>query len=248
MPEYEISGKKANLSVEAVVRALKGATPEPVQDTGVEVEGVLFPIAQALELATGIERSRTTPTRARAILSDLGVPVFDRITPAEGDRDDLALYQAIVARRLQWDNLLWQVPVLSLTAQAFLLTIALGHDSSNWARLLAGGLSFLAALVSMVLMAGHRHAELTDAAWLARYEADHFRGNVFHGLAYKIARDATPMLRSDEQAGPRSWFPRFFAGFAQRRTFNYWMGCLMVFGLTGLGASLYGLIWGLVRL
>jgi hypothetical protein len=93
----------------------------------------------------------------------------------------LALYQAIVARRLQWDNLLWQVPVLSLTAQAFLLTIALGHDNSNWARLLAGGLSFLAGLVSMVLMAGHRHAELTDAAWLARYEADHFLGSVFHG-------------------------------------------------------------------
>jgi hypothetical protein len=30
------------------------------------------------------------------------------------------VYQAVAARRLQWDNLVWQVPVLSLTAQAFL--------------------------------------------------------------------------------------------------------------------------------
>jgi hypothetical protein len=28
-------------------------------------------------------------------------------------------YTAVAARRLQWDNQVWQVPVLSLTAQAF---------------------------------------------------------------------------------------------------------------------------------
>jgi hypothetical protein len=39
---------------------------------------------------------------------------------------------------MQWDALLWQVPSLSLPAQAFLLTIALGPDASRTSRLLAG--------------------------------------------------------------------------------------------------------------
>ncbi|MER6612681.1 hypothetical protein [Streptomyces xantholiticus] len=42
--------------------------------------------------------------------------------------DDTVVYQAVAARRMQWDALLWQVPALSLTAQAFLFTITLGLE------------------------------------------------------------------------------------------------------------------------
>lgn len=45
--------------------------------------------------------------------------------------DDVAMYAVVAARRAQYHNMLWQVPTMSLTAQAFLFTIALGHDSSR---------------------------------------------------------------------------------------------------------------------
>jgi hypothetical protein len=56
----------------------------------------------------------TVPTRTRAMPSDLPI------------------YQAVTARRMQRDFLLWQVPSLSWAAQALLLTIALGPGSSRF--------------------------------------------------------------------------------------------------------------------
>ena len=43
-------------------------------------------------------------------------------------------YAIVAARRTQFDQLVWQVPVLSLTAQAFLFSIALSHDATRTAR------------------------------------------------------------------------------------------------------------------
>ena len=36
------------------------------------------------------------------------------------------IYKSLTERRITYDNLTWQTPALSLTAQAFLLTISLG--------------------------------------------------------------------------------------------------------------------------
>ncbi|MEO8709796.1 MAG: hypothetical protein ABI400_12170, partial [Lacisediminihabitans sp.] len=52
-----------------------------------------------------------------------------------GQEAAFAVYSAVVARRLQWDNLLWQVPAVSFTAQAFLLNVSLAPNSSIFARL-----------------------------------------------------------------------------------------------------------------
>lgn len=82
-----------------------------------------------------------------------------------------AVYQAVVARRMQWDNLLWQVPTLSLTAQAFLFTIALGPDTTRVSRTIAAVLSIVISFLSVTLMARHRQAELSDAHWLEDFEA-----------------------------------------------------------------------------
>jgi hypothetical protein len=46
----------------------------------------------------------------------------------------------VLRRVASSDTLMWQVPVLSLTAQSFLLTIALGGGSSHVSRSVAGGL------------------------------------------------------------------------------------------------------------
>jgi len=79
-------------------------------------------------------------------------------------------YQIVAERRQNYDNLLWQTPMVSLTAQAFLLTIALGAETKPLARLLASFLSFLAALASLQLMSKHRHMERLDSDLLEQYE------------------------------------------------------------------------------
>jgi hypothetical protein len=53
-----------------------------------------------------------------------------------------------------------QVPALSLTAQAFLFTIALAKDANLGARVLTGILSVITSLMSIYLILSHRiHAE-----------------------------------------------------------------------------------------
>jgi hypothetical protein len=66
--------------------------------------------------------------------------------------------------------MMWQTPVLSLTAQAFLFTIALGRESTIWARIVSAALALLAALASMQLMAKHRHHEVEDSTDLEGFE------------------------------------------------------------------------------
>lgn len=72
------------------------------------------------------------------------------------------------------------VPALSLTTQAFLLTIALGPVSSRFSRLLTSSLGVVTAFFSLHLLTRHRQAEVTDAHWLAQYEKQHF-GVTAHG-------------------------------------------------------------------
>jgi hypothetical protein len=55
------------------------------------------------------------------------------------------VYTALAARRLQWDGLLWQVPSLSMTAQAFLMTITLAPGEARASRIIAPVLSSMAA-------------------------------------------------------------------------------------------------------
>lgn len=80
------------------------------------------------------------------------------------------VYQALVSRRLQWDSLIWQVPILSFTAQAFLFTIALSPNSSEFARIVSASISMLIAGLSLTLMKSHRRAEISDSEWLLEME------------------------------------------------------------------------------
>ncbi len=80
------------------------------------------------------------------------------------------VYTALAARRTAFDTLMWQIPTIGLTAQAFLLTIALGAGSSRWARMVAGSLALVTALVAIQTMAKHRVNERTDSLILERVE------------------------------------------------------------------------------
>jgi hypothetical protein len=80
------------------------------------------------------------------------------------------VYTVLATRRTAFDTLMWQVPALGLTAQAFLLTIALDAGSSQWARYIAAGLALVITLVAMQTMAKHRANERTDSLMLQHLE------------------------------------------------------------------------------
>jgi hypothetical protein len=70
-----------------------------------------------------------------------------------------------------YTTLLWQVPALGLTAQAFLLTIALG-DRSNGTTIMASGISIVVALASIFLMKNQRGHAIDHRALLQRVSGD----------------------------------------------------------------------------
>lgn len=63
-----------SLDVEAVIAALHGLAPEEIHTHWVEVEGVRFPIKQALEAVLGIDRVEFTSQTARRQFRRLGLP------------------------------------------------------------------------------------------------------------------------------------------------------------------------------
>jgi hypothetical protein len=72
------------------------------------------------------------------------------------DNNKISLLGVYATQFGSYTTLLWQVPALSLTAQSFLLTIAVGSGSSNYARLISSGLSVIIALSSYALMHDQR--------------------------------------------------------------------------------------------
>jgi hypothetical protein len=104
---------------------------------------------------------------------------------------DADVYTAVALRRAQFDNLLWQVPVLSMTAQAFLFTISLGPDTTPTARVITCLLSLVMTFLPLVLFTRHRQSEITDAHWPEAYERRHeiFPGG--HGLYWQSLREST---------------------------------------------------------
>jgi hypothetical protein len=138
----------------------------------------------------------------------------------------LAAYAAVAARRTQWDSLLWQVPVLSLTAQAFLFTIALGGGDA-WARIISSLLSLNIAVISIMLMGRHRQGELNDAHWLERFEKNemHLGTHGAHGLAFRDSRAKEQMLAAGRIGNLVPLRPMFGA----------WVLGLALFGLAAIG-------------
>lgn len=79
-------------------------------------------------------------------------------------------YEIVAASRDMFSQMLWQTPVLSLTAQAFLFTIALSSDFSRRSQVVAASLALITALASIQLLAKHRFNEVEDMRWLESFE------------------------------------------------------------------------------
>lgn len=94
--------------------------------------------------------------------------------------EDEKLYAIVANRRCNYDSMLWQTPVISLTAQAFLLTIALGSNSSALARCISACLAFITAFSSLHLMIKHRLGEESDSRGLEKFEKENFNCKPIH--------------------------------------------------------------------
>ena len=81
-----------------------------------------------------------------------------------------AQYSLMNARRDAFNNLLWQTPVLSLIAQAFLFTVILNEASSKLAIVVSSLLSIATAAASRHLLDKHRDSEERCAICLDKHE------------------------------------------------------------------------------
>ena len=82
-------------------------------------------------------------------------------------------YKILNARRDSFNTLLWQTPVLGLTAQAFLFIIILSENISIAGRSIAAFLAAISALLTIQLLGKHRFMELQHAKILHAYEEIH---------------------------------------------------------------------------
>src|SRR6476661_6391252 len=78
---FTVNGDQFDLDVEAVTSHLRGRAPEPIQTHWVEVDGVRFPVKQALEAVLGISRTTFTSQVARSVFARLGMPTSTSAQP-----------------------------------------------------------------------------------------------------------------------------------------------------------------------
>lgn len=135
-------------------------------------------------------------------------------------------YESLNARYLSHNELMWQTPVLAMTAMAFLMTIALGNGEA-WARAVASMLSFMTALVSVQLMTKHSYFQIEDADQLWSLEKRLHMLPVHAPPAPPSGKPLRGRLVSRTLMRLENWMVRW-------RSRQWWMVAMMLFGVVSL--------------
>ena len=137
---------------------------------------------------------------------------------------------------------MWQSPAMAMTAQAFLLTIALGHDSSPLARFIAAFLGIVVTVMSVQLMLKHRLFMATDEVLMISLERrmELATSAVDHEtkVAYISSDRSEPLLL--ERVPKRSWI-------LGRKSVHIWVIGLIAFAVVNLGLMIFSVadaFWG----
>ena len=101
--------------------------------------------------------------------SNTGVAVDEECTAPE--LEPTAVYEALVARRISYDQMMWQVPTLGITAQALLMGVGLDSETDHLIRLIALFLASGAGLLTLQLMGKQRYHEQIDTRYLQEWES-----------------------------------------------------------------------------
>jgi hypothetical protein len=88
----------------------------------------------------------------------------------DDDHNARAAYSAIATRAQGYNDLQWQTPNLALVAEAFLLQLALGPQSTPLARVVASALNLMLSLLCIQKMTKHREMQIDDRTTLRRLE------------------------------------------------------------------------------
>lgn len=128
----------------------------------------------------------------------------------------LETYGVVSDREISHNGLMWQTPVLAMTAIAFLMTIALGSNR-DWERALAAFLSTTVAAVSVQLMAKHSIGQIADADALWAIER---RRHMFEAHA---PFDRRPFARTTRHTGATGWL-------ASKKSRDWWIRAMTLFG------------------
>jgi hypothetical protein len=159
------------------------------------------------------------------------MPDQPKLTPGTPDQL-ISLLGVYAAQYASYTTLLWQVPALSLTAQAFLLTIALSHANGTSAKVTAAALSAVISAASYALMHDQRgHAnyfgELARRVSV-RLDIGRYLGGamIAHGAAMNEAdAEAVWIWRGrSEVVAPQPG-----------RMYTAWKGCMLIFLFVDIG-------------
>lgn len=137
--------------------------------------------------------------------------------------DMVVLLNVYTSQFGSYTTLLWQVPALGLTAQAFLMTIVLGAGSPSTgdaARYIASALSIIVAFASVYLMHNQRARAINHAELAKRISYTLSLTNLLGG-SFGL-RDAVPDKGADAQ---NVWA-------INRVTYGIWVRCMCLFGIT----------------
>jgi len=104
--------------------------------------------------------------------------------PPQESTPSIAVYQEVCARWVHTEVLQWQVPSLSLAAQAFLFTVELGSGTSRTARIMAAALSIVLNTMTLQLLTRHRRAAVHYGTWIEDYERDYLKVGDAHPAAF----------------------------------------------------------------
>ncbi len=156
-----------------------------------------------------------------------------------------AFFQMLENRRSRTDAMMWQVPTLALTAQAFLLSISLAPETSALGRCFAAIAGILVVVVSLQLMLKHRYHELLYSEWLAEAEKEQGlpRIHQLHAVeAFAYGEPGHPWKREPPaKASPLArlaWQIRRFA-VAESSSLSLWRSAL--FALLAMDIAILGI-------
>ena len=158
---------------------------------------------------------------------------FDEESILEG----LEQYSIVANRRQQWDTLLWQMPTMALTGEAFLFTISLGGSTSPTGRIVASALALIVAVAALHSLSAHRLSELTDSRWLHDHEIKS-GATELHGLSWRDRR--TEM--ANEQLHSTQLTDRLVARTFRFRSIEVWFWTMAMIMVAALGVLAISII------
>ena len=110
-------------------------------------------------------------------------------------------------RRLQFDNLLWQVPMIAITGESFLFTIILNGTTSRFSRTISTSLAMSIAFATLFTFARLRASEVHDSNKLAEIEVQIY-GQAIHGIM--LSQSRANFVEHEYGKGSTSFVKKFF--------------------------------------